>query len=275
MRLGVVLTGAGVYGAAGAGVLTELWRREMEPYVVCALGSGAWPAALFAAGCSASQMEASCVQAQRMGKRLLRRVRFGDADHGLYKASGMQRLLQTHTGGRLLALCPRRTIFPVRMLRGGVLAFASRCSTAGEGIALTMQASAAFAARAAMGLPPFLELLDWMGTPLLPIRDMALAARMLFASGAQRVLIVDIRPSPRLMQDGLWLASACMESGIETNMPGTAKLTIQMPEHIGTLSFGKLSACMELGKQAAARELDGLLDMLGMAHCRVLPFRRS
>ena len=103
----------------------------------------------------------------------------------------------------------------------------------------------------------------------------ALAARILFASGAQRVLIVDIRPSPRIMQDGLWLASACMESGIEINMPGTAKLTIQIPEHIGTLSFGKLSACMELGKQAAARELDGLLDMLGMAHCRVLPFRRS
>lgn len=277
MRLGVVLTGVGIYGAAGAGVLTELWRREMEPYAVCALGSGAWPTALFAAGCSASQMETACLQLQRAGKRILGRRRFGVADHarGLYTAQGLQHLLHTHTGERLLALCPRRTIFPVRMLRGGTLAFASRCSTVGEGAVLTMQASAAFAARAAMGLPPFLDPLEWMGTTLLPVRDTELAARLLFAAGAQRVLIAEVHPSPRMKQDGLLLAAACMESGQEAVLPGTARLTIQMLETMGTLSFGDLSTCMELGRQAAKRELDGLLDMLGMAHCRVLPFRRS
>lgn len=277
MRLGVVLTGVGVYGAAGAGVLTELWRREMEPYAVCALGSGAWPTAMFAAGSSASQMETACLQAQRAGKRLLGRRRLGVADHahGLYTAQGLQHLLHTHTGERLLALCPRRTIFPVRMLRGGALAFASRCSTVGEGVVLTMQASAAFAARAAMGLPPFLDPLEWMGTTLMPMRDTALATRLLFAAGAQRVLIAEVRSSPRMKWDGLLLAAACMESGQEATIPGTARLTIQMPETIGTLSFGELSTCMELGRQAAERELDGLLDMLGMAHCRVLPFKRS
>lgn len=274
MRLGVVITGTGVYGAAGAGVLCELWRREMEPYAVCALGSGAWPAALFASGLGSAQMEDACIQAQRMGKRLLRRQRFGGRRMALYHPRGMQHLLQAQTGGRILALCPRRAIFPLMSQRAGLVTFASASCVPGDGFMPVTQVSAAFAARAAMGLPPFLSPVSHMGSLLLPACDTTVAAKLLFSAGAQRVLIAVPRPSVQADADALLLASACIQREQTTKLPGTATLSVQMPQGISSLSFGEITTCMELGKRAALRELDALLSGMGMAYCRVLPFRR-
>lgn len=269
--------GTGVFGAAGAGVLMELWQRQMEPYAVCALGSGAWPAALFASGCDSAQMELACRQAQRMGRRMIRKAPGGilGKKAALYTAEGVERLLQAQTRGRLLALCPRRVIFPVRSMRGGNVVFTSRSYMAGDGRLPVTQASAAFAARAVMGMPPFLEPIQWMGTPLLPVNDDALAAKLLFASGAQRVLIVDMSSDDGYRSDGLLLASACMEKGKALDIPGTVRLAVRIPAYICSLSFDRITECMELGRKAAARELDQLLPELGMASCRVLPFRKA
>ena len=276
MRLGVVLTGTGVYGAAGVGLLTALWQRNMEPYAVCGIGSGAWPAALYAAGCNAAQMELACVQAQRMGKRMLRKARSGlfQRKTALYTADGMQRLLQAQTSRRLLALCPRRAIFPVRAQRTGFIAFASPGCLPMEGLAPITQVSAAFAARASMGLPPFLEPLEWRGSRLLPMQDTGAAARLLLSAGAQRVLIVDVPGAPGGRPDPMLLAAACAEPLQESAIPGTTHLCVHIPEHISTLSFDGIVSCMEFGKRAAVHELDHLFAYMGMAFCRVLPFRK-
>jgi len=272
-----VLTGTGVYGAAGAGVLMELWRRQMEPYAVCGIGSGAWPAALYASGCGAAQMELAAMQAQRMGRRMLRKARGGVAGHSaaLYKADGLQRLLQAQTGGRILALCPRRALFPVRSQRSGCIVFASPGCAPGQGIAPVMQASAAFAVRATMGLPPFLDPMEWMGSRLLPMLDMGAAARLLLSAGVQRVLIVDVRSSPRTKPDPLLLTAAGMEPMTEAAVAGSVRITVNLPEKIGPLSFAEIGTCLELGRRTAAQELDRLFEDMGMAFCRVLPFRRS
>lgn len=276
MRLGVVLKGTGVHGAACAGALMELMKRQEEPYAVCGLGSGAWPAALFACGCDAEQMELACAQAQRMGKRLIqkRRGSFEAPAQPMYDAVGMQRLLQAQTGGRLLALCPRKAMFPVRAQGSGIRVFASQGCMLQEGVLPVAQASAAFAVRAAMGFPPFLEPLDWMGAALLPLYDTGFAARMLFASGAQRVLIAEALPSPRAKRDALLLAAAGSEPLSGAAVPGAMRLTIRMPEQVGALSFAEITACMEMGRQTASRELDQVFETMGMAFCRVLPFRR-
>ena len=50
-------------------------------------------------------------------------------------------------------------------------------------------------------------------------------------------------------------------------------LRIDMPESAGALSFEQLDACSEAGRRAAERELDGVFDRMGLAFCRVLPFR--
>lgn len=273
----MVLAGTGVYGAAGAGVLLELWRRKMEPYAVCGTGSGAWPAALYAAGCDAEQFKTAAMQAQHMGKRMLRKNsgRIAGCKASFYTSLSMQRLLQAQTGGRILALCPRRTLFPLRSQRSGIVVLASPGGVWEEDVATVSQASAAFAARAAMGRPPFLEPLTWMGTSLLPMNSTGEAVRLLLRAGAQRILVVEPRISPQAMPDPLWLTALAAEKGEENVIPGAIRLVIQMPPHISTMSFGSIVNCMELGRDAAKRELDGLLECLGMAHCRVLPFKRG
>lgn len=280
MRLGVVLTGTGVYGAAGAGVLAELMRRQMEPYAVCGLGTGAWPAALFAAGCDAQGLEAAAAQAQRMGKRMLRRTGgfFRGTARAVYTGAGMERLLNAQTRGKILALCPRRAVFllhAARMERG--LAFSTQTYAPGKGMMLTMQASVSFAARAAMSLPPYLAPLEWMGSPVLPVHSMRFAARQLFCMGAQRVLIVKVRSSVRKSPDALEMTAACAAGWRDETeiLPGTASLIITMPEQRTPLSYGEITACMDAGKKTAERELDHLLECMGMAFCKVLPFRRD
>ena len=138
-----------------------------------------------------------------------------------------------------------------------------------------MQASAAFAVRACMGLPPFLQPLTWMGSPLLPEYDVQEGARQLFALGVHRVLIAACRPSPRSAPDALDFAAVDLAHGGEALIPGTACLRIQMPEGVHALSMDAVMDCAEAGKKMAEQELDHLLSCMGMATCRILPFQRS
>ncbi|MFQ9448065.1 MAG: hypothetical protein ACLR4A_12690 [Christensenellales bacterium] len=72
---------------------------------------------------------------------------------------------------------------------------------------MTLQASTAFAARAALSRPPFVSPMEWMGSPLLPMDDVPLACRLLQTMGAQRVLVVAPQTALRHQPDALEQAS--------------------------------------------------------------------
>lgn len=283
MRLGVIMTGAGVHAAACLGVLEELFGRHVEPYAVCGLAAGAWPAALYGAGGDIGRMREAAAQASRMGRRMMRPgVSLRALEKGnraaLCEGRGLQKLLTAQTGGRMLALCPQRAIFPVRTARGGhCLVFSTQAFAPKDGTIITTQASMSFAARAAMAVPPFLTPLEWMGSPLVPLEDAGFAARQLLAMGAQRILLIVPQPAQRRSLDALELASAARLCAAEGELlpPGAAMLRVIMPEDAGALSFSALPACYEAGKKTAERELDLIFERMGMAFCRILPFRRE
>ena len=58
MRLGIVMTGTGAFGAANAGVLRLIGERGIEVFSVCGMQDGAWTAALHVAGYDAQGMDA-------------------------------------------------------------------------------------------------------------------------------------------------------------------------------------------------------------------------
>ena len=281
MRLGVVLTGAGAYAACGVGVLEELERRNLLPYAVCGLQSGAWPAALFCAGHDRVRMWDALLQAQRMGGRLLApapmlRAALRSRAPALLSGRRLEHLLRVQAGERILALCPRRGAFLCRTAKGGRrVIFATQAEAQEPGAVLVLQASLAFAARAAMAVPPFLAPVTWMGSPLVPDADVAAACGVLLAMGAQRVLIVEPHTSPQRDMDALELtAAAAGMSLLHEPIQNAAVLRAVMPAQAGALSMEKLALCAEAGRRAASAELDALLAQLGMAQCRVLPFKR-
>ena len=136
---------------------------------------------------------------------------------------------------------------------------------------LGMQVSVSFAARAAMTLPPFLPPVEWMGSPLLPMTDAAQACRALLSLGAQRILVIRPQLSACAVPNAVDLTCMAMERASE--LPQEARmLTVQVPA--SARFAAQLPACMEAGEQTAQRELDVIFSQLGMAFCRVLPFRR-
>ena len=282
LRLGLVLCGEGACAACGVGVLKELWRRGLEPVAVCGMLAGAWPAALFCAGFDAEQMTQATVQTQRAGKRLLlegwlgRRRLLGGAQ-ALCGGGAIRQLLLAQVGERMLVLSRRDGLFLCRTAKSGRrVIFASQAYVQEPGAALVTQVSTGFAARAAMAAPPFLQPMTWLGSPLLAETDTAFACRQLMAMGVQRVLVVMPQPSPQRDMDALDLASARWHWQEAESLPeNTALLRVPMPAEVGALSLGRLLPCVEAGEQAAAAELDRALEALGMARCRVLPFRRS
>ena len=277
MHLGIVMTGAGAQAAACVGVMRELQRRGIEPFAVCGMLSGSWPAALFAAGMSLAGMEKALHQAAKAGGRMIapmwyERLRAGSIPCGVR----LNHLLGAQTGQRALSLCPGAAVFPCRMARTGQrVVFSSRAYMQDAGVMLAMQASAGFAARAAMGFAPFLSPVEYMGSPLLGDMDMAFACRQLMLLGAQRILIVDPIPSPRRAADSLDLAAGALRlAGERPCEPETGVLRVTMPDSAGALSLSRLEECARAGETAAAWALDDLLDQMGMARCRVLTFRR-
>ena len=280
MRLGVVMTGAGAHAAACVGVLQELSRREIEPYAVCGVLGGAWPAALYAAGWEACAMEGAVGQAGRFGGRMLlpglscRKFLQGRTP-AVSTGRRLDRLLDAQAGQRLLSLCPRPAAFLCRTARiGHRVIFSTRAYHQEDGAMLSMQATLGFSARAAMGLPPFLPPMEWMGSTLLPETDLCFAVRQVRALGAQRALVIIPQIAPRSRMDALDLAAmSCCSWHKDAVGEGAVVLRVPMPEGVQALDAAKAPACMEAGRRAAEAELDRIFERMGMAFCRVLPFR--
>lgn len=266
MQLGVVMTGAGAHAAACAGVLEALAQRGMEPYAVCALGTSAFVGALYACGCGAQEYGAMLAQASRLGERMLRhpassRALLRGKSAALLRAGPLERLLMAQTHERILALCARRVMFPVRRGNAQRMVFSTRGYESRTGALIAQQASVSFAARAAMAVPPYLAPVTWMGAPLFPDEDAAFGAQELLAMGAQRVLVIN--------------AAGAAGDAWQRLPQGTAVLSVPIPDTLPALALGRLCACAEWGKDAAERGLDAAFEKLGMASCRILSFRRS
>lgn len=276
MRLGVVMTGTGAHAAACVGVMKELSLRGIAPYAVCGMGMGAWPAALFAAGLDTQEMGKAINQAAGMGRRMIAPTAYERLGRrGMPAGVRLNHLLGVQTGQRVLSLCPGAALFPCRMARNGQrVLFSTRAFMQEASAMLVMQASVGFAARACLAAPPFLAPVQFMGSPLLGETDTAFCVRQLLLLGAQRVLVILPFASPRRVPDALDLAGTALRlAGEQPLSEETGVLRIAMPESAGAMSLNQMEACSEAGKNAAERELSGIFDRMGMAFCRVLPFR--
>ena len=76
--------------------------------------------------------------------------------------------------------------------------------------------------------------------------------------------------------DALDLAGAPLRlAGEEPLGKDCSVLRIAMPHGAGALAFHKMESCAQSAQEAARRELDSIFSGMGMAFCRVLPFRRG
>ena len=139
---------------------------------------------------------------------------------------------------------------------------------------LSQQATVSFAARAAMACPPLIAPLPWGGSWLLADEDAVWAAQQLLQLGADRVLIVDPRPALSRKMDALELALVTGSFSLEeAESPVTGLFTISIPPHMGALDFKKMPEMAHIGYEASQTQLDAVLEKLGMARCRILPFK--
>ena len=280
MRLGVVLTGIGACAAASAGALTWLLDAGVAPYAVCGMQAAAWPAALYLVGYDADRLRGAAVQAARAGRRLLTadasaRDVLGMKKSVICRGRRLEKLLAAQTGERALGLCERQGVFLCRAARSGhVVAFCTQSVTQ-DGAIVTLQASTAFAARAALSRPPFVSPREWMGSPLLPMDDVPLACRLLQTMGAQRVLVVAPQTALRHQPDALEQASGFFMPCAREMGGNVGVFRIPLPEKFGALSLSDLLLGADAGREAAAQGMEAALMRLGMPLCRVLPFRRK
>ena len=280
MRLGVVLTGIGACAAASAGALTWLLDAGVAPYAVCGMQAAAWPAALYLVGYDADRLRGAAVQAARAGRRLLTadasaRDVLGMKKSAICRGRRLEKLLAAQTGERALGLCERQGVFLCRAARSGhVVAFCTQSVTQ-DGAIVTLQASTAFAARAALSRPPFVSPMEWMGSPLLPMDDVPLACRLLQTMGAQRVLVVAPQTALRHQPDALEQASVFFMPCAREMGGNVGVYRIPLPEKFGALSLSDLLLGADAGREAAAQGMEAALMRLGMPLCRVLPFRRK
>lgn len=280
MRLGVVLTGIGACAAASAGALTWLLDAGVAPYAVCGMQAAAWPAALYLVGYDADRLRGAAVQAARAGRRLLTadasaRDVLGMKKSAICRGRRLEKLLAAQTGERALGLCERQGVFLCRAARSGhVVAFCTQSVTQ-DGAIVTLQASTAFAARAALSRPPFVSPMEWMGSPLLPMDDVPLACRLLQTMGAQRVLVVAPQTALRHQPDALEQASGFFMPCAREMGGNVGVFRIPLPEKFGALSLPDLLLGADAGREAAAQGMEAALMRLGMPLCRVLPFRRK
>ena len=280
MRLGVVLTGIGACAAASAGALTWLLDAGVAPYAVCGMQAAAGPAALYLVGYDADRLRVAAVQAARAGRRLLTadasaRDVLGMKKSAICRGRRLEKLLAAQTGERALGLCERQGVFLCRAARSGhVVAFCTQSVTQ-DGAIVTLQASTAFAARAALSRPPFVSPMEWMGSPLLPMDDVPLACRLLQTMGAQRVLVVAPQTALRHQPDALEQASGFFMPCAREIGGNVGVFRIPLPEKFGALSLSDLLLGADAGREAAAQGMEAALMRLGMPLCRVLPFRRK
>lgn len=281
MRLGVVMTGTGAHAAACAGALRALEERGIKPHCACGMDGGAWTAALFALGKDGKEMREIICRTEPTGRRLLRPTAGAYAvmegkKQALCDGKRLEKLLVMQAGHRVLSLCERIAIFPCRLARNGRRIVFSTRPFDPENAMLAMQASVSFAARAAMAMPPLLAPPEYMGSFLLGENDVSVACRMLVQLGAQRVLVFAPQVSSKRKPDALDLAALDRQSGMEYAEEETHAgiLPLVMPETVGAGMLHHASSCELAGYYAAREQLDAVLDGLGMAGCRILPFDR-
>lgn len=279
MRLGVVMMGTGALAAVCTGVMQELEARGIEPGAVCGIQTGAWPAALHMSGRSAQELRMAAAQAARMSTRMLRpawppSALLREKRCAMFDGRRLEHLLAAQAGQKMLCMCPKPGILLCRTAGGGrKVIFSSFAFAQDERAMLSMQASAAFAARAAMTQPPFLSPVQWMGSLLVAENDASYACRELLAMGMQRVLVIKPVLSVRHDPDALDLTS--MTVGQNTAVPDCASvLQVEAPPEAGALSIGRMEEIAQAGRTAAQRGLDQLMKEMGMPFCRVLPFRQ-
>ena len=274
------MMGTGAYAAANAGVLHALSSRGIVPYAVCGMHFGAWIAALHLSGRDNREIEEALLLASRAGSRLIR-AQHSSVDllrgknAALCEGTVLSRLLRAQTGERLLGLCDRRGIFPCRIASSGRrVVFSSQPYAQGKDVSLTLQATVSFAGRAAMAQPPFLSSMPWLGSVLLPEEDPAFASEQLLCMGVDRVMLVEPHAAPAHEPDALELVGSGWRWLLEQQMPpGTAVLRIAMPMDVGALRFDQMPRIAQAAQTAAEAQLDGVLSGMGMAMCRVLPFK--
>ena len=274
MRLGVVLTGIGACAAASAGALTWLLDAGVAPYAVCGMQAAAWPAALYLVGYDADRLRGAAVQAALLTADASARDVLGMKKSAICRGRRLEKLLAAQTGERALGLCERQGVFLCRAARSGhVVAFCTQSVTQ-DGAIVTLQASTAFAARAALSRPPFVSPMEWMGS-LLPMDDVPLACRLLQTMGAQRVLVVAPQTALRHQPDALEQASGFFMPCAREIGGNVGVFRIPLPEKFGALSLSDLLLGADAGREAAAQGMEAALMRLGMPLCRVLPFRRK
>ena len=279
MQLGIVMTGYGALAAVNAGVMRALEERGLQPFAVCGLHAGAWPAALYASGMSVESMEKALHQAAGMGRRMIAPKwyeRFTQADACRSEGIRLNQLLAAQTGRQVLSLIPGIAVFPMRMLRTGQrVVFSTRGYMVEPDTMLVMQAGLGFAARAAMGFAPFLSPMQYLGSSLVGDADIAFACRQLLHLGMQRVLVIHPCPSVRHVPDAMDLAAGMLDLAAHQPLErDIGVLRVVMPDHIGALSLHMLAECARAGEEAAAQQMDSILDQMGMAHCRILAFKK-
>ena len=281
MRLGVVLTGIGAYAAAGAGVLRALEARGIEPHCVCGMDGGAFAAALYAMGKDAAEIRDIIAKTGAAGKGLIRPTAGVHAlltgrKTALCDGKRIEKLLLMHAGHRVLSLADRPAVFPCKLARNGQRIVFSTRPFEPEGAMLSMQASVSFAARAAMGMPPLLAPIEYMGSPLLGENELAFACRLLLQLGAQRVLlclpVVSLKRKPDMLDlTAIARQGDARQAAREVH---AGLLQITMPESVGALDMDCASVIEMAGYFAARDGLDGLLEDMNMASCRILPFAK-
>ena len=232
-------------------------------------------------GMDDSEMENALSHVMRGYKKMLRsRCASSDLLMGrksaLLSGSAAVRLLGERGMERLLGLCERRGLFICRSASSGRrVIFSSRPYVQGTDAALTLQATVSFACSAALATPPFLTPMTWLASSIIPEENPAYAAEQLLRMGADRVLVVEPRACACHKMDALELSDARSRWMLDGPMPeGVGILRLMMPEDIGALTFCRMQRIAQIGYSAAQDQLDGALGALGMAMCRVIPFRQ-
>ena len=221
-------------------------------------------------GGATDRLRGAAVQAARAGRRLLTadasaRDVLGMKKSAICRGRRLEKLLAAQTGERALGLCERQGVFLCRAARSGHVAAFCTQSVTQDGAIVTLQASTAFAARAALSRPPFVSPMSWMGSPLLPMDDVPLACRLLQTMGAQRVLVVAPQTALRHQPDALEQASGffvpcAREMGGNVGVP-----RIPLPEKFGARVAFRFAAWRGRGARGRRAGDGGGADASGYA----------
>lgn len=253
MRLGVLLAGEGVGAMGTIGVLRALAHKGIGVHAVCGMGSGAYPAALWACGYSAEAMEERARALAAKGKRLLdwdgTGVLTGHGD-ALIQGRRVARLLLEHTQGLALRDCGQRVAFVCMAVPSRrTVVFSPNVQPQDQAV-WTDHAPIWFAARAALGAPPLLRAANFIGIPLCAHPDVREGVRALYRLGATHVAAVYpnyVRSVPKTPFDlSAWEASVALERAlVHVN-----RIRVDLPEYIAPLGFAEIPDCIHAGERA-------------------------